>query len=75
MRSADADRESVKPVVGFCPPSIQNGKVQTAVQYDLLSARSRCFERAARRIQPYIHSLDEVLSDVDVIVLNENQPV
>src|ERR1700728_1432098 len=38
MRAAGADGESVEAIVGFGPPAIEHGKIQTAVENDLLTA-------------------------------------
>src|SRR5688572_7897249 len=43
-----ADGKAVAAVVGFGPPAIENGAVQTAVQDHLFATRAGSFERTAR---------------------------
>lgn len=39
VSSSGADRKTVQAVIGFGPPAIEDGKVETPVQNDLLAAR------------------------------------
>src|SRR6185437_661389 len=42
-------------------------------EHDLLAAGAGGFERTARIVEPYVDALYEVASDVDVVVLDEDE--
>ena len=70
-----SDREPVCTIVGFCPPSITYGQVESAVEDRFLAACARCFKRSSRIVQPDIDTLDQVSADVDVIIFKEHDAV
>ena len=67
-----ADRETVAAVEGFRPPAVEDRAIETPVQHDLLTARSRRFQGSARVVQPDIDSLHQVPSDIDVVVFEQH---
>jgi len=58
MRSSRSNREPIHAVIGLCPPSVEDGKVEAAVDASLHAARSGRFERAARVVEPNVDALD-----------------
>ena len=70
-----ADGESIQTVIGFRPPSIENGEIQSAVKNHFLTAGTRSFQRPARSIQPDIDSLHEMPSHIDVVVFDKDKLV
>src|SRR5205085_2392041 len=52
-----ADGPAVATVVAFEPPAVQDRQVESAVQSNLLAARSRRFERSARDVHPNVNRL------------------
>src|SRR5260370_40395220 len=48
MCSAGSNGEAIHAIESFRPPSIQDGKIQTAVQDDFLTACARGLQRPAR---------------------------
>ena len=69
---AVADGEPVEPVVGLGPPAVEDGQVEAAVEQHLLPAGSARLLRPARGIEPHVHTLHQMASHVDVVVLDEN---
>ena len=70
--SAHADREAVRPVVGFGPPAVEHREVEPAVEHDLLPAGAGGFQRTPRVVQPDVDALHQVPADVDVVVFDED---
>src|SRR5262249_15302202 len=72
MGSSVSDGKAVESVICLRPPAIEHGKIEPTIQDHFLSARARSLKRPSRIVQPDVHALHEVASDVDVIVLDEN---
>src|ERR1035438_7637010 len=75
MGSARANGEAVVAIIGFGPPAIENGKVEAAIEDDFLSAGAGGFHGAAGVIEPHIDALNKVTADVNVVILDEDEPV
>ena len=69
---AVADGETVRTVVGFRPPTVENGEVERAVEDDLLAARPGRFERTTRVVEPNVDALHQAAPDVDVVIFEED---
>jgi|GEM_PF-5471837 len=65
------DCETVGPIVGFGPPSIQDAAVETTIEYGLLTASSGGLQWAPRIVQPNVDPLNQVSTNIDVIVFDE----
>src|SRR6478735_8185609 len=63
--------EAILAVVGFRPPSVQDGEIQSAVEHDFLSAGSAGLQRSSRVVRPDVDTLDEMPPHVDVVVLEK----
>src|SRR5512139_74682 len=72
VHPAVTNGETILTIVGFVPPAIENGEIQTPVQNDLLTAGAASLQWSSRVVQPHIHSLDEVAGDVIIVVFDEN---
>ncbi|MCK7527457.1 MAG: hypothetical protein MZV64_62555 [Ignavibacteriales bacterium] len=68
-----ANGPAVFTVVGFAPPAIQNGEVQRAVDGRLHAGCAAGFQRTTGRVQPHIHTLDQVTRKVHVVIFDEDQ--
>ena len=73
--AAGADGEAIEAVVGFGPPAVEDGEVETAVEDDLLSAGAGGFEGAAWVIEPDVDALYEMATYIDVVVFDEDELV
>ena len=71
MRLAAADGKAVASVVRLSPPSVEDGQVQPAVEDHLLAAGARGLEWTPRVVEPHVHALHQMPSDVDVVVLDK----
>src|SRR5687767_6702289 len=72
--SVVADRETIRAVVSFAPPSIYDGEIQAAMAAGFLSGGARSFERAARIIEPNVAAGNHLTRDMHVIVLDKDEP-
>src|SRR5581483_11314144 len=68
-----ADRETVRAVVAFAPPAVEDAEVQTAVAAGFHAARAGGFERTPRIVQPDVAAGNHLARDVDVVVLDEHE--
>ena len=75
MDGAVSDGKAVDAVEGFRPPAVQNRQIECAVEHDLLSAGSGGLMRPTRIVKPDIDAVHHVPADVDVVVLEERDPV
>ena len=66
------DRKSIGAVVSLSPPTVENAAVETSVEDRLLTARSRSLEWATRIVKPHVDSLDQVTTNVDVVVFDKD---
>src|ERR1043166_8980610 len=73
MGPAGPDCETVQAIVCLCPPSIDNRKIEAAVQNNLLTTGAGRFEGTPRVVQPHINAPDHVTAHIEVIVLNEHE--
>src|SRR5438034_4823128 len=67
------DCETVQAIVCLCPPPIDNGKIEAAVQNNLLTTGARRFQGTSRVVQPHINAADHVPANIEIIVLDENE--
>ena len=72
VRRAVPDREAVRTVVRFRPPSVENREVQRPVEHRLLTARTRRLLRTTRIVQPDVDPLNKVSRYVNIVVFQEN---
>ena len=70
-----ADGEAVDAVVGLGPPAVEDRQIEPAVEQHLLAAGAAGLLRAARVVQPDVDALHQVAADVDVVVLDEHDPL
>ena len=75
VRLAPADREAVRAVVRLGPPAVEDREVERAIQERLLARGPARLLRPARVVQPDVDALHELARDVDVVVLDEHDPV
>src|SRR6185437_771415 len=73
MGTSVADGEAVQAVVRFGPPAIEDGKIQSAIEDDLLAAGAGSLKWTARIVQPYVHALHEQAAYIDVVVFDEDE--
>src|SRR6185436_1187120 len=71
--ATDANRKPIEAIVSLRPPSIEDGKVEAAVQYNLLPAGAGSFERSSRSVQPDVNALHKMLPHIDVIVFEKDE--
>ncbi len=74
VTAALADREAIDSVVSLAPPSVQDAAIQSAIENDFLTTRPTRFQWSPRIVQPDINALDQVTTDVDVVVFHERNP-
>jgi hypothetical protein len=72
VRSAVADGESVRTIVPLGPPAVENGKIEAAIEDDLLPAGTRCLQRQPWIVQPNVDALHEMPGQIDVVILDED---
>ena len=70
-----SDGEAIETVVGFCPPAVEHGEIQSAIQHDFLAAGTGSFQRPPWIVEPDIDALHEIAADVDVVILNKNESI
>lgn len=58
--------------IGFGPPAVEFGEIQSAIDENFHAAGAAGFPGTARSIDPDIHALDEVLGEVEVVVFEED---
>ena len=71
---AAADRPAQVGLIALDPPAVQDRAVQHAVGGRLHAAGAGGLMRPARRVEPHVHALHQVAGDVDVVVLEEDDP-
>ena len=68
-----ADGKTVRAVVAFAPPAVEDAEVQAAVAAGLHAAGAGGFERAARVVQPDVAAGHHLPRDVDVVIFDEHE--
>ena len=68
-----ADGKTIRAVVAFAPPAVQNAEVQAAMAAGFLAAGAGSFERTARIVQPNVAAGNHLPRDMDVVILDEDQ--
>jgi hypothetical protein len=64
---------SIFPIVAFAPPSIEHTAIGDSIESGLLTACPTRLPRRQRSVEPDVHSLDQVKSDMFVIFFDEGQ--
>lgn len=62
---------AVRAVVPFLPPAIERTEMEGAVERGLHSAGTARFHRKARRVEPDVHALHEVLGHMHLIIFQK----
>src|SRR5262245_7584138 len=68
-----ADRKTVRAIIAFAPPAIEDAQVQAAVAAGFLAAGTGGFERAARVVQPYVATGNHLARNVHIVILDEDE--
>src|ERR1035441_4516662 len=58
--------------IGLCPPAVQLGEIQAAIDEDLHTTRSAGLPWTSRRVDPKIDPLDQLLGQHHVVVVEED---
>ena len=70
-----SNRPPIRPIKCFIPPTIPHAKVQASVGDHFFSARSTRLQRTRGIIQPYIATMVQVASHVEVVILDKNNSI
>ena len=57
------------------PPPVQHGKIKSPVQDNFLATGPGCFEGSTWIVQPDIDTLNQMATDVNVVIFNEHDPI
>ena len=69
---ASTDGPAVVAIVSFAPPSIEDRQVQSAISHHLHATGTGCLQRTSGIIQPDIDTLDQMPTNVHVVVFEED---